>query len=95
MSQKDALAFLARLSTDSELSRQVSAAEKGEIIRIALRAGFRIEWEELEAVVRQIKGADGEISDDILELVAGGLSLNEIEKWVSDNVSKFAGTFDL
>lgn len=95
MSKKDALAFLNRLSTDRELGRQVSAAEKGEVIQIASRAGFSIEWDELESIVREIKGAEGEISDGILELVAGGLSLSDIEKWVSDNVSKVTGTFDL
>ena len=87
MAAKDVLAFLVSLAQDRQFSARLASAGPEEIIKAAQEAGLHFTWEELESVVREIKGAGEEISDDMLDLVAGGVTPSEIQAWVSSKLS--------
>jgi predicted ribosomally synthesized peptide with nif11-like leader len=89
VTKRDALAFLSALAKDSRLSQQIVTKE--DVMKAAEEAGFSVEWEELESVVREIKGSGDEVSDDILDQVAAGLSMDEIQAWVGENLKKLLG----
>jgi predicted ribosomally synthesized peptide with nif11-like leader len=94
VTKQDALAFLNSLARDRELSRRIAEGGKEEVLRVAREAGLSTSWEELEAVVREIKGAQGELSEDALELIAGGLSLSEIQSWVGESLARLRDLYD-
>ncbi len=91
MAVKDVLAFLISLAQDRQLGERVASAGPQELIKAAAGAGFHFTWEELESVVREIKGAGEEVSDEVLDLVAGGVTTSEIQAWVSERLSKLTG----
>ncbi len=88
MSKRDALIFLKRLTEDAKLMSEVRAAGKKGIVRVCEKMGYSIELEELEAVSKEIKGVNGDLSDEQLELVVGGLSSDEIATWTEANIDK-------
>ena len=94
MTKKDALAFLNRLSKDEALSKRVKATGKEGIAAIAREEGLSLTLEEIESVVREIKGSSDELSDDLLEMVVGGLSVSDIGRWVEENIGKLADAYD-
>ncbi|CAB5112713.1 hypothetical protein D3OALGB2SA_2502 [Olavius algarvensis associated proteobacterium Delta 3] len=73
MSKKNAVAFLNRLAEDKALAHQVKNAGKGHIAEIAGEVGYSFTLGELESIAGEIKGDTDELSDDLLEMVVGGL----------------------
>jgi hypothetical protein len=93
VSKKDAFVFLRVLAQDPLLSKRLLSGGKEEVIKAIDEAGLSLTWEELEAVVREIKGSGDEVSDDVLDLIAGGLSFGQIQEWVRVNLDKLYSPF--
>jgi predicted ribosomally synthesized peptide with nif11-like leader len=93
VSKKDAFVFLRTLAQDPLLSKRLLSGGKEEVIKAIDEAGLSLTWEELETVVREIKGSGDEVSDDVLDLIAGGLSFGQIQEWVRVNLDKLYSPF--
>jgi len=75
MAEKDALAFLSKLSEDDELQKKVNAATPATWDQVARAAGFDVTKEQLDAASRSIGAQfqkDANLSDDDLAKVVGG-----------------------
>ena len=91
MAGKDVLAFLIFLAQDRQFGERVTSTGPEELLKAAAEAGFHFTWEELETVVRDIKGTGEEVSDEVLDLIAGGVTPSEIQAWVSEKLSNLPG----
>ncbi len=85
MSKKDALNFLKQIAENQELMDAVKSADQDGVLKMSVKMGYHVTIEELIAVSKEIKGIEGELSDDQLDLVTGGLSTQEISDWASNN----------
>ena len=78
MSQKDALAFLSKVSEDQELMNKVNAADPAAWDEVARAAGFDVTKEELTAasntITAKFREEGGSLSEEDLAKVAGGVS---------------------
>jgi len=75
MSEKDALAFLAKVGEDAELQKKVNASTAANWDQVAKSAGFDVTTDELAKASRAIGDQfrkDNNLSDDDLAKVTGG-----------------------
>lgn len=94
MSKRDALAFLNRLAEDKALAQQVKDASKEHLPDLARETGYSFTLEELESIVGEIKGDKDELSDDLLEMVVGGLNIQNVESWMDLNFYRLGEAYD-
>jgi len=88
MSKKDALTFLKQIAENQELMDTVKSAGKNGVLKVSEKMGYYVTMEELITVTKAIKGIKGELSDDQLDIVTGGLSTREISDWASNNINQ-------
>jgi predicted ribosomally synthesized peptide with nif11-like leader len=88
MSKKDALNFLKQIAENHELMDAVKSAGQDGVLKMSEKMGYCVTMEELIAVSREIKGIKGELSDDQLDIVTGGLSTREISDWALNNIKQ-------
>jgi len=73
MSKEAVRKFYEVLQSNKDLQDQVKAANSsGSVIDIAADKGYEFTELELEAVMQEAVAADGELSEEALEAVAGG-----------------------
>lgn len=94
MSRKDAFALLRKSADDERLRNKLRAGGKDAVLRIAEAEGFSFSLEELHEVSREIKGQTEELSDDLLEVVVGGISLDDAAGWFERNLDKLRSVYD-
>ncbi|MFA6809245.1 MAG: hypothetical protein WCR27_09670 [Eubacteriales bacterium] len=89
-----AIEFLKAMLEDNELQANVKKAMEGAsdidtevaaVTDLAVKAGFNVSAESLKATVLQMKKANGELSDDDLENVAGGASRKDEAGMIADS----------
>ncbi len=72
MSQEAVKEFYKVIESDSEIRKQVvNANSSADIVRIAAENGYTFTEEEVEIAMQEAL-VDGELSDELLEAVAGG-----------------------
>ncbi len=81
MAHQDALAFLAKLSNDENLQKEV-VAPGAQLVDVAKKAGFNCTSDELLAAGREVKSEfertkAGELSDAQLQNVSGGAGVSK------------------
>ena len=64
------------------LAKLQKAKTVEEIIAIAKEYGKEVTAEKAQELLNQLGGAEGELSDDALEAVAGGGIVDTIKSWV-------------
>src|SRR5258708_3632710 len=78
MAKEQALQFIARVNEDQILRTKLQAFEKDRIegvVKIAKEAGFDVSAEDLQsAAADEAKSQAGEMSDEALESIAGGVN---------------------
>lgn len=94
MSRKDAFAFLRKSADDERLQNKLREGGKDAILPIAVEEGFSFSMQELNEVSREIKGDTEELSDDLLEIVVGGISLDDAASWFEKNLDKLRSVYD-
>lgn len=73
MSKEAVKDFYEILKNDNILQEQVKAANSStDVIQIATEKGYEFNELELETVMQETVAADGELSEETLEAVAGG-----------------------
>jgi predicted ribosomally synthesized peptide with nif11-like leader len=82
MSERDAQRFMNALGTDAELQQKVAdlnptdeAGAASSLVEIGGQHGYQFTAEELQAYVPENKPAAGELRQEELEHVAGGIAL--------------------
>ncbi len=93
MSRQDAFAFLRKSADDPELRRRLQAGGETVVLAIAKEEGFCVTLEELREVIQEIKGETDALSDDLLEIVAGGISFEDAVNWLEKNQDKFKSLY--
>ena len=86
MSEKDALAFLSKVSEDQELQKKVGAGDPAAWDQVARAAGFDVTKEELKAASNAVTAQfrkDNNLSDDDLAKVTGGAGTSAYPTYVS------------
>ncbi len=94
MSQSSLHSFLEKVSSDTTLKSKVEAAfkeKKGEeavreLVNIASAQGFEFNTEE---ILKTCSAANGELSDSELDEVVGGVSFEDVIKFVRDAMERF------
>lgn len=94
MSKKDVIVFLNRLAEDKAFAQQVKNVGKKQIPELAGEAGYSFTLEELESIAGEIKGDKDELSDDLLEMVVGGLNIQNVESWMDLNFYRLGEAYD-
>jgi len=94
MSKKDAIAFLNQLTENKTLARQVKDSGKEQIPELAREAGYSFTLEELESIIGEIKGDKDELSDELLEMVVGGLNIHNVENWAERSFYRLGEAYD-
>ena len=86
MSTEAVQEFLAEVGRDAELRQELRRAIQGKpttgeaIVEVAERHGHEFEVEELDEVVRAVRAQQtGELTDEDLESVAGGIKIEGIK----------------
>jgi len=94
MSRKTAFAFLRKCADDEALKNRIRAGGEDGIARIAREEGFDFSVEELREVSREIKGDTEELSEEFLDIVVGGITLNDAANWFEKNLEKLKSVYD-
>jgi predicted ribosomally synthesized peptide with nif11-like leader len=94
MSRRDALAFLEKIAGDRGLRARVKAASIQDTLAIAKETGFDVTIEELKEVGKEIKGTSHELSDEMLGVVIGGVSTQDIERWFHEHLDTLRTVYD-
>jgi|GEM_PF-1196348 len=94
MSRKDAFAFLRRCADDEHLRERIRGKGLKSILQVAGEGGLSFTLAELEEVNNEIRGTTDELSHDLLEMVAGGLSIEDTSDWLEKNTDKLKSVYD-
>ena len=84
MSRKDAFAFLKKVADDNRLREKIKGQDQQSIPQIAEEEGFSFTLDELRDVKNEIRGTSDELSDELMEMVVGGLSTHNVPNWFDD-----------
>jgi predicted ribosomally synthesized peptide with nif11-like leader len=88
MSVDQAKAFIEKLGSDESLLNQVNSAENNaDRMQLAKDAGFNFSTDEFNSVIDQLSGE--ELSEDDLDSVAGGFSINYTKFLKTNPVSRW------
>lgn len=94
MSRKDAFAFLRRCSDDEHLRGKIRDKGLESLLQIAKDEGLAFTLDELKEVNNEIRGTTDELSHDLLEMVVGGLSIEDTADWLERNIDKLKSVYD-
>jgi len=72
MATEQASEFLGRLAEDAQLADRVRGAHVELLVRIASEAGYECTTEEMSWAMEEMSALMGELTDEELEVVAGG-----------------------
>lgn len=84
MTTSQALAFLKNVADDSALAESVRTAGLDGVESVARGAGYDCSLEEIQTVVAQVRGDAVELSDDMLDAVAGGVNNADLLSFLDD-----------
>ena len=84
MSRKDAFAFLRKAADDNRLREKIKGQDHQSILQIAEEEGFSFTLDEFRDVNNEIRGNSDELSDELMEMVVGGLSTYNVSNWFED-----------
>ena len=94
MSRKDAFAFLRKVAGDNRLREKIKSLEQQSILMTAEEEGFSFTLDELRDVNEEIRGTSDELSDELMEMVVGGLSTHEGANWFENNIDRLRTVYD-
>jgi len=84
MTSSQALAFLKHVAEDETLSQQVRQGGTAGIESVAREAGYECSLDEIKNVIAQVRGESMQLSDDMLDAVAGGLNTTDLSTFIED-----------
>ena len=94
MPRKDAFTFLRRCADDERLRKRIRNKDLESILRIAGEEEFFFTLDELKEVNNEIRGNTDELSHDFLDMVVGGLSIEDTTDWLERNTDKLRSVYD-
>ena len=94
MSRKDAFAFLREVADDKKLREKIKGQDQQSILQIAEKEGFSFTLNELRDVNNEIRGTSDELSDELMEMVVGGLSTHGGANWFENNIDRLRTAYD-
>ena len=94
MSRKDAFAFLRKVADDNRLREKIKGLDQQSMVQIAEEEGFSFTMDELRDVNEEIRGTSDELSDELMEMVVGGLSTHGAAYLFENNIDRLRLVYD-
>ncbi len=92
--KRDALAFLKKVAEDEELIEALKTVKEDGVVKIAEGLGFDVTFDDITSVLKEVKG-EGELGEEELDLVSGGISRDDMESWIEENADKLRAIFNI
>lgn len=83
-----------RCADDENLRGKIRDKDLKSIFQVARAEGFFFTADELKEVNNEIRGTSDELSHDLLDMVVGGLSIEDTTDWLERNTDKLRSVYD-